>query len=48
MPKYMNWNQSQIEKSIRILKELKFEWICPAHGLPTKRYDKWENFIKKY
>ena len=40
--------RASLGMAIVILKGLKFEWICPAHGLPTKRDDKWENFIKEY
>ena len=48
MAKYMNSSQPQAEKSIGMLKEMKFQWICPGHGLPIQKDDKWGNFIKNY
>lgn len=48
MPKYMNWNQAEHEKSLAILKNLKFEWLCPSHGLPIKKNTVWEGFIQRY
>lgn len=48
MPKFMNWNQEELEKSLSILKILEFEWLCPGHGSPIKRSSVWEKFIEKY
>lgn len=48
IPKYMNWNQAEAEKSLGIIKKLEFDWICPSHGLPVQRNDRWESFINEY
>jgi len=44
----MNWNQSQAEESLVMLKDMKFRWICPSQGLPIKRNDNRDEFISKY
>ncbi len=48
MPKLMNWDHEELKKSIGRLRELEFEWICPAHGEPVRRDSEWEKFIEKY
>lgn len=33
---FMNWDTSLTRESINKIVDLKFEWICPAHGEPVK------------
>ncbi len=35
MPTFMNWNQEEVIKSLSLLKQLKYDWICPSHSQPT-------------
>jgi glyoxylase-like metal-dependent hydrolase (beta-lactamase superfamily II) len=44
---YMNWNQQELKKSLKLLQGLKFEWICPAHGTPIQKEKIWADFIEK-
>ncbi|WP_297422011.1 MBL fold metallo-hydrolase [Clostridium sp.] len=43
-----NWNKYNLEKSLGLLKNIEFHWICPSHGSPIERNEVWENFINKY
>ncbi|MDP2836053.1 MAG: MBL fold metallo-hydrolase [Methanobacteriaceae archaeon] len=47
MMSLMNWNDSLIRESITKIDQLSFKWICPAHGVPIKRGDLWEEFLEK-
>jgi len=48
MPKYMNWNNEEVKKSISIIKDLKYDWICPSHGNPIHRGAVTEKFLKQF
>lgn len=48
MPSFMNWNQQEAVKSIALLKDLKFEWLCPSHGQPLRRNTVYDRFISQY
>lgn len=39
MPGFMNWNQEEYKKSLNLLKDIEFTWICPSHGNPIKKLD---------
>lgn len=45
LPGFMTWNKSELINSLKLLKDLKFEWICPSHGMPIKRNEEWDRFI---
>ena len=45
MSKIMNADNAQALLSIGILKTLDFNWICPAHGQPTRMNEKIRKFI---
>lgn len=47
--RFYNYNQSELIKSIKILKTLDFQWICPAHGEPILANEQiWVNFFSRY
>lgn len=48
MPNRMNWNRVEYKKSLSLLKNLEYEWICPSHGSPIKRNSVWDKFIEKH
>lgn len=48
MPKFMNWDHKELEKSLGIIKKIEFDLICPSHGLPFHRNERWERFINEY
>ncbi|MGB9979954.1 MBL fold metallo-hydrolase [Methanobacterium sp.] len=41
MMSFMNWNTDLSSKSIKKVDNLSFKWVCPAHGEPIERNDKW-------
>lgn len=38
----MNWDEALLKKSIKNISSVPFKWVCPAHGAPVRREDKWE------
>lgn len=42
MMSFMNWNGSLLNESINKIGYYDFKWICPAHGEPIGRNNKWE------
>lgn len=42
--KILNLDNTRAKQSVSILNELDFDWVCPAHGEPTKNN---ENFKKQ-
>jgi len=40
---FMNWDDSLLRESINNISNYDFEWICPAHGEPVERNNKWES-----
>lgn len=37
----LNWDQALLRNSIKSIAELPFKCVCPAHGIPTEKGDKW-------
>jgi len=48
MPKFMNWKSKEVEKSISLIKDLKYDWICPSHGNPIHRREVTEAFLSHF
>ena len=48
MPKIMNWDEEEAKKSMKILKNLNFKWLCPAHGEPIKNGNEVKRFLLQY
>jgi len=44
----MTWNMEELKKSIRMLKNIDFDWIFPSHGYPIKNNKLCQDFINKY
>jgi len=45
---HMTWNMDELKKSLKILKDIDVDWICPSHGDPIKNNKLWNDFINKY
>lgn len=45
-PGFLTHDKNALAKSIRSVGQLKFDWICPAHGDPVKRGSLWETLIR--
>lgn len=37
----MNWDEIKLMESIKNIADVPFKWVCPAHGKPIKREDRW-------
>ncbi|MDO9493944.1 MBL fold metallo-hydrolase [Acetobacterium sp.] len=48
LPRFFIWDQEEAKRSISIIKELQYDWICPSHGMPIKRGTVTENFLKNF
>jgi glyoxylase-like metal-dependent hydrolase (beta-lactamase superfamily II) len=48
MPKFMNWDHEQVMKSISLLKNIEFEWLCPSHGDPIQNGPVVKEFLSRY
>lgn len=48
MPKFMNWDQNEVKKSISLIKGLEFEWLCPSHGRPIQNGPIVRDFLSQY
>ena len=48
MPSYMNSDNEEVKKSISLIKDLKYDWICPSHGDPIQRGVVTEEFLKHF
>ena len=46
VPQFMNWDHEKAKNSISIVKNLKYDWICPSHGMPIQRGAASEEFLK--
>ena len=44
----MTWNKEELIKSLKLLKYIDVEWICPSHGYPIKSNNLWKDFVNKY
>jgi glyoxylase-like metal-dependent hydrolase (beta-lactamase superfamily II) len=44
-PEFMNWNQNEAIKSLSMLKNLEFEWLCPSHGSPVRNGPELQDFL---
>ena len=47
-PSYLTWNSQAVFQSLALLKTLKFDWLCPAHGQPLQRNNAVERFLRQY
>lgn len=47
-PKYMNWNQSEAENSLSLLKALRFDCLCPSHGDPVRNGPELQDFLNRF
>jgi len=45
---HMTWNMEELKKSLKMLKNINVDWICPSHGYPIKSNKLWQEFINKY
>lgn len=45
MASFMNWNTTMSKDSIKKVADYNFEWICPAHGEPVKRDERFETLL---
>lgn len=45
LPWYLTWNKALLKKSFQILRDLNFEWMCPAHGAPIRNGEELQNFL---
>lgn len=41
-PSFWNWDSAALQKAIKDISDYDFKWICPAHGKPIERADRWE------
>jgi glyoxylase-like metal-dependent hydrolase (beta-lactamase superfamily II) len=48
MPQFMNWDHEQVGKSISLLNNIEFEWLCPSHGDPIKNGPYVKGFLSRY
>lgn len=48
MGNLMNLDVAEVKKSITLLKNLKFDWLLPSHGEPTKNGEAVKAFIKGF
>jgi len=48
LPRFLIWDQEEAKRSISIIKELQYDWICPSHGMPIKRGAVTEEFLENY
>lgn len=46
-PEFMNWNQNEAIKSLSMLKNLEFEWLCPSHGSPVRNGPELQDFLSR-
>ena len=46
--KLMNWDEEKAQKSLSILKGMKFEWACPSHGSPIRNGRELQKFLAMY
>jgi glyoxylase-like metal-dependent hydrolase (beta-lactamase superfamily II) len=44
----MTWNMEELNKSLKMLKNIEVDWICPSHGYPIRNNKLWKEFINKY
>lgn len=48
LPRFLIGDQEEAKRSISIIKELQYDWICPSHGMPIKKGAVSEDFLKKF
>lgn len=44
-PGFLTRDKVSLARSIRSVGQLKFEWVCPAHGDPVQRGSLWETLL---
>jgi glyoxylase-like metal-dependent hydrolase (beta-lactamase superfamily II) len=42
----MTWDKILLVESIRKVGAYSFKWVCPAHGEPLERGDRWEKLVE--
>jgi Zn-dependent hydrolases, including glyoxylases len=47
-PGFMNWDMAEVRKSLSLLKALKFDWLCPAHGNPVQNGPAVQAFLAQF
>lgn len=45
-PKFLNVDKGKLKDSMKNVGSLKFDWVCPAHGLPVARGNLWDALVK--
>lgn len=45
-PGFLTWDKAALQKSIRSVGKLEFDWVCPAHGDPVKRGSLWDALVR--
>ncbi|MBI4857509.1 MAG: MBL fold metallo-hydrolase [Acetobacterium woodii] len=48
LPRFMNRDQQQAQKAVAVLKDLNYDWLCPAHGNPIQNGAEIQQFISRY
>ncbi|SDL42973.1 Glyoxylase, beta-lactamase superfamily II [Catalinimonas alkaloidigena] len=46
LPGFLTWDKGILHKSVRETGALSFQWVCPGHGDPTTRDDKWARILE--
>lgn len=44
-PGFLTWNKAALQKSLREVGHLTFDYVCPAHGRPVARGNMWDAFM---
>ncbi len=45
-PSFLTWDKIALQKSIRDVGSLTFDWVCPAHGDPVRRASLWDSLLQ--
>ncbi|MGB3617270.1 MAG: MBL fold metallo-hydrolase [Catalinimonas sp.] len=45
LPNFLTWNRAVLERSVRQVGKRDFTWVCPGHGVPARREDRWEALV---
>ncbi len=48
LPELMNWDTNEVKKSIALLKDLEFDWLCPSHGKPVQNSQSAREFLSRF
>ncbi|WDL95824.1 MBL fold metallo-hydrolase [Alicyclobacillus sp. ALC3] len=44
-PGFLTWDKAALQKSLREVGHLTFDYVCPAHGRPVERGNLWDAFL---